>query len=99
MKQWQRVNVDGVSRWHSNLVAINSTDSRTIEWLLSEIQKRDSECEIGDGRQDSDGVLYDVEVMLGNSSNLLAMVATIRRLLCEAGWEPDGDSYKRTVDV
>lgn len=83
MNQWQMTSIG-----EEDGVFIFSTDSATIDWLITEIQKRDPGSKSKNQKHDQDGSLFYSAVKLSRGQDSYAMKWLLERLLCEQGWEP-----------
>lgn len=67
------------------LSGIESTSPETLEWLIGEIEKHVPEIKLT-RKYDAEGLLSQI---FGAAINM-ELLAMIKRLLCENGWEPYG---------
>lgn len=92
MPRWLMVSVrDG----GQSQVWMEGTDPVTLEWLLSEVRRRDPQCKIKQTDKDADGVVYQLALELSRGQHPALMLPALKRLLCDQGWEPYIGGFKR----
>ena len=81
----------------SGQVWVQSTDPAIVDWLVDEVQQRDSQSYILETREDADGVTYRIVLQLSPDRDPKVFIPLLKRLLCDQGWEPygEGTDFKR----